>query len=1274
MSRKLYLILFLINYCFFSFSQSNNQEIQLKKFSEQNNLTPSEYQYLLDRKANTVQNLLNTEEDQKSNSTSCFGNNFTNIGFELGNFNGWTVKGGVNYDQDKDSIVIGAALPTNTILSSGVDAIAGYVLSSPLGGNKIAKLNDNFSNAQATLLETKFRVTNQTSFLKTAFALVFQNATHYCTNNPYFKIEVFNCNKTVKLQEYYTLIQENACVGEIVLSNTVAAGYWCTDWRVHCFDFSNYLNSTITLKITMSDCSHFGHFGYGYFDAKFEPAPIGNLSYNYLYNTSTYTFNQNSSTSCVNNSPTITLPSGASNYSCYSTYQTFTSTSQSFVATYSGNLFIIMPNLANNCIQQEKINTPPIIPTITVSSSTSSVCPSTSLTVFSSGASIYTIIPGPSIYTSTNVNLYPSVSTIYTISGSYNSCTSPSQTIGVYVYPTSPISITPISQTLCLGSSATISAIGANTYTWNNGQNTSSIIITPTVVSNNYFAIGHDVNGCSLSYTNSSSLTTIITNTVLSISSSGTICPGDSLYVNSFGASVTSYSWSNGSNLNYTYLKPTSTTIYTVFGTTACGILTNTVSVFVKPVITTTLSVSSPSSACEGSPFTINSLGATSYTYIGANTSLNTGVGSINLSLGSSNFTVLAKSALNCSSTSSIVTISILPKPSFSLTPPSQTVCIGQPVTFSASPPVYTYSWTSYISFSFNTIGTGSVITFTPTYGFYFVNAIGANGCNTNSTVSVSLESPISSISTSQNTLCLNATNPITLTPNYLYGSSTTYTWNTTVNSISISVTPTVTTTYTLESFSSVCGYTSAIKTITVYPSYGPTITAVSSASQLCVGQPFTLTAMGANQYVYPGCCVSSNTLVTSVLNNTVSGNISVYGFDLFGCKSNTVLMPINVVAQPTINWSLAPTICAGKNYTLTATGSAASFSWNTGATSPSIVISPTVFTSYTVYAFSSNNACSTNMTKNVYTYPQPTINISPSLTNSICVGQSKYLTETNSYNTYNWSNGTTANSTIVSPSVATVYTLTVTDYNNCQATGTVLVGIYNNPTVSLSILTPSICINTTTSLTAIGSPTGGVFTPTNYPSINFGIGSHSLIYKYTNPATTCTNVTSGTFTVYPAPCVTIFASQDTMCVGQTSMLYTSPLGGGLSGAYLSGNNFNPLLPNDYNFIYTYIDNNNCVESSCTSVFVDICTGVKESSEMADISIYPNPFNSSFKISNSQNKNLSYQIIDVNGKTIKEDSINKDSEIEIGNISSGIYMLKLFDNNNSYKNYKLIKN
>ena len=65
---------------------------------------------------------------------------------------------------------------------------------------------------------------------------------------------------------------------------------------------------------------------------------------------------------------------------------------------------------------------------------------------------------------------------------------------------TIPLSAFASQTIICNGALVTLNASNVNTYTWSTGQNTSTIIVTPTV-STNYSVTGSDVNGCVSSQT-----------------------------------------------------------------------------------------------------------------------------------------------------------------------------------------------------------------------------------------------------------------------------------------------------------------------------------------------------------------------------------------------------------------------------------------------------------------------------------------------------------------------------------------------------------------------------------------------------------------------------------------------------------------------------------------------------------------------------------------------------------------------------------------------------
>jgi hypothetical protein len=74
--------------------------------------------------------------------------------------------------------------------------------------------------------------------------------------------------------------------------------------------------------------------------------------------------------------------------------------------------------------------------------------------------------------------------------------------------------------------------------------------------------------------------------------------------------------------------------------------------------------------------------------------------------------------------------------------------------------------------------------------------------------------------------------------------------------------------------------------------------------------------------------------------------------------------------------------------------------------------------------------------------------------------------------------------------------------------------------------------------------------------------------------------------------------------------------------------------------------------------------------------IYPNPTSDYvvLKISDTTLNNLSYHLIDINGKVISNGSIiNGDTQINMQQLAIGMYILRVNQNNQELKNFKIIK-
>ncbi len=74
--------------------------------------------------------------------------------------------------------------------------------------------------------------------------------------------------------------------------------------------------------------------------------------------------------------------------------------------------------------------------------------------------------------------------------GTTNTSAAFSRTIAIYSIP----SVNATSATICGGTSATLTASGATSYSWSSGQNTSSIVVTPSATS--VYTVTGETNGC----------------------------------------------------------------------------------------------------------------------------------------------------------------------------------------------------------------------------------------------------------------------------------------------------------------------------------------------------------------------------------------------------------------------------------------------------------------------------------------------------------------------------------------------------------------------------------------------------------------------------------------------------------------------------------------------------------------------------------------------------------------------------------------------------------
>ncbi|MEO6304787.1 MAG: T9SS type A sorting domain-containing protein, partial [Bacteroidia bacterium] len=256
-----------------------------------------------------------------------------------------------------------------------------------------------------------------------------------------------------------------------------------------------------------------------------------------------------------------------------------------------------------------------------------------------SGASTYSWIAGP---VTQNYIISPTVTTTYSVTGTSSiGCISNMQTKTITVNPIPLITIPSV--TICSGSTGTLNAYGANTYTWSTGANTNSITDNPTITTT-YSVIGASSVGCLSSSTASITIGTspsVLVNSAI-------MCAGNSATLNVNG--ITSCTWSTGSNSNSIIVTPTANTNYTVSGNLiGCTLGSSNISTVIvnpTPILTANLN----NTVCIGTSTILTANGASTFTW-----STNAQTNSISVSSTiTTNYTVTGTNGFGCNKTETI--------------------------------------------------------------------------------------------------------------------------------------------------------------------------------------------------------------------------------------------------------------------------------------------------------------------------------------------------------------------------------------------------------------------------------------------------------------------------------------------------------------------------------------------------------------------------------------------------------------------------------------------
>ncbi len=357
-----------------------------------------------------------------------------------------------------------------------------------------------------------------------------------------------------------------------------------------------------------------------------------------------------------------------------------------------------------------------------------------------------------------------------------------------------------------------------------------------------------------------------------------------------------------------------------------------------------------------------------------------------------------------------------------------------------------------------------------------------------------------------------------------------TYVWSTGGTNNTEPIFPQVTTTYTVTGTDLVGCSDTATVTVTVNPQ--PTVAYIASADSVCLGSSVTLSGTGAQTYLWDNSVVDG-----SPFTPTGSGTYTVIGSDANGC-SDTTTATVVVNALPVVNYTASNLqACENSLVTLNGTG-ALTYTWSGGILDGIPFTATSATTTYTVSG-TDLNGCIDSAVANITVFPLPVVSYMVTDT-AVCIGGSVTLTGSGAL-TYVWDNSV-IDAIPFTPSASGMYIVVGTDANNCTASDTAMVTVNALPTVTVSLPFSTICLNDASSMLSGEQPAGGNWsgpgvTGTNFDPFAAGIGTHGIIYVYTD-ANGCTS--QDTQSVVVDPCIGIVENN----TGTQFQVYPNPNNG----------------------------------------------------------------------------------------------------------------------------------
>jgi gliding motility-associated-like protein len=773
--------------------------------------------------------------------------------------------------------------------------------------------------------------------------------------------------------------------------------------------------------------------------------------------------------------------------------------------------------------------------------------------------------------------------------------------------------------------SATCTAIGGTgpfSYTWMPSMQSGSV--ANNLGPGTQVIVVHD-NGTGQTYTATTFISPLVafTGTVPNVVLD---CPGvtngTAAVLNlSGGSGNQSYSWSNGVT---TQTTPVATGlaagVYTVTVTdalTAC-MVNQVFTVTQPPILTLSIAATSPSACANNSIMLTPSAGggqpAYTYSWTAGPT---TGPWLTTRPVGGNYvYTLTVKDSKNCVITKTI-SLNFLNTPTLSISTVS--ICPFQTGVLTVSG-ANTYAWSN------NT--TGNTLSASPLSTTVYSVVGSGSLCSSSATASIVVKSvPVP-------TLVSNTPVCNTQTLNLYASGGVSYVWNGPQNYTSSVASPAignVSTAYSGVYNATVTGANSctapASTTVLIKPS--PIVTA--QGGTVCATQTLTLSGNSipaATIYYWTGpaafnSIVQNPSIPQPAVN--MSGNYTLIVQDANTC-TNSAVAHVTVTAMPVPAFNNNSPLCFGSslNFNANSTVGAINYNWAGPDNFSSSVQNPTITNisllangSYTLTVTA--GPCVNTTTNNVVIYPLPTLTLQGN--SGICETKTIVLNANGSpgVNKYKWTGPlgyvSYSNTVTRSPAVpphSGVYTIVVTDTNNCSNSSTVIVNVLANPVltapnVTVCLLEPAV-LSATGAASYIWTDPYQAQYPVQHMTILQALNTSPIVYTVMGTAAnscTSTAVVELVTRSLPKPSLSLFPGT-AICVNQS--VYFTGYGGlmyewrGPNNIYFEGEKMT-LTPTNWSYGGTYtltaVDQYGCRASTDTMITINkLPTGSFSGSKM----------------------------------------------------------------------------